>query len=143
MTETDKNSLDTHFLTGDQEDFEPSRYNNSEECVDESPNLELQNYVDEEPKKTSKNNVSEDLNHLSDSLELKLIAEAGATLISLKKLLTLSAGDIFDIADLPPKVNLVINNVVIGYGTLVEFNGRIGVKITSLVKNTLNINMTN
>jgi len=88
-------------------------------------------------------NMAQDLNHLSDSLELKLIAEAGATLISLKKLLTLSVGDIFDIADLPPKVNLVINNVVIGYGTLVEFNGRIGVKITSLVKNTLNINMTN
>lgn len=75
-----------------------------------------------------------DLNYLAKSLEIKLKAEAGSILISLHKLLTLHPGDILHIAELPPKVNLVVNNVVIGAGYLVEFNGSIGVKISELTK---------
>lgn len=69
---------------------------------------------------------------LTESLEVKLTAEAGSISISLKRLLELSPGDILDVAALPPKVKLLVNNTVIGNGFLVELNGRIGVKITNL-----------
>jgi flagellar motor switch/type III secretory pathway protein FliN len=81
---------------------------------------------------TTASPTSADLTHLADSLELQVKAQAGSVMISLQQLLTLKAGDILDIASLPPKVNLLVNDTMIASGLLVEFNGRVGVKITKL-----------
>lgn len=72
---------------------------------------------------------------LAANLQLKLSAEAGSILISLERLLNLQAGDVLDLANLPPQVNLVLNGLVIGSGLLVEVNGRIGVQISHLNNN--------
>lgn len=76
--------------------------------------------------------AAEYVNTLAESCILTIEAQAGQINLSLQQLLTLTSGQTFDLAPLPPKVKLLINGVVIGDGFLVELNGRVGVKIASL-----------
>jgi|GEM_PF-5373564 len=68
-------------------------------------------------------------------IELPVIAVAGQITLSLQQLLELKIGDALDVGELPATVKLLANNVLIAYGYLVEFNGRLGVKISKLVNN--------
>ncbi len=103
------------------EEYEEDYDNEHEEDIDEQEE-------DNQPLAMNKGFQNSPLNNIS----LLVSAEAGSVMISLKRLLSLKPGDILDIAELPPKVNLVINGKIIGDGYLVEFNGRLGVKIASL-----------
>jgi flagellar motor switch/type III secretory pathway protein FliN len=70
--------------------------------------------------------------HLLDNLMFNLNAQAGQISLSMQQLLNLASGQVVDLAPLPPKVQLLINGVIIGDGYLVEINGRLGVKIANL-----------
>ncbi len=76
--------------------------------------------------------TAEHVGAMADSCMLTIEAQAGQIHLSLQQLLNLNSGQIFDLTTIPPKVKLLVNNVVIGDGFLVEFNGRVGVKIASL-----------
>ena len=77
-----------------------------------------------------------------NNISLCLTIEVGQVHLSLKQLLELKLNDTLDFAGLPPKVKLVLNHVIIGEGYLVEFNGRLGVKISNLNTN-IKLNKSN
>lgn len=70
--------------------------------------------------------------NLLDRMEVNVRAEVGQVLMNLSQVLSLTPGDTLSISELPPIVRLVANNAVIGEGYLVEFNGRIGVRISKI-----------
>lgn len=66
------------------------------------------------------------------AIELSLTAVSGQVSLSLDELLGLRVGDAFPIGEFPARVKLFLNGVLIGSGYLVEFNGRVGVKIANI-----------
>lgn len=105
------------------------KIDNTEDIIDKTNNIN--NIVE--------NNLlkNDDISYIDESklknINFKINIEAGSVDLSLEELANLKHGDILDFAGLPPKVKLVLNGSFLAEGYLVEFNGRLGVKLIRLI----------
>ena len=128
---TDEND---HFLELDldEESFLDDDDVTTPHEISRGVNSEISPETATKPHQKSSQISIDNLDSLFENLVFSVTAEDGQVLFPLIQLISMQPGDVFDLAELPPRVNLVINGKIFGCGYLVELNGRVGLRVASI-----------
>lgn len=81
--------------------------------------------------------INGDNKHMAESIEITVAVELCRLKMTLVEAMDLQAGRIISLnRDLSPEVMLSVNNKLIGKGKLVQIEGRMGVQIFGMTKET-------
>lgn len=82
---------------------------------------------------TNASSASSMVDYLTNNMDFTLSCEIGQMNVSLNELLNFKQGQSLDFNLNLQQVKIIINNVVLGFGQLVEVDGKYGVKITKIL----------
>jgi flagellar motor switch/type III secretory pathway protein FliN len=83
------------------------------------------------------------VNQLSNNMAFEVVFELGSINLTINELLHLTEDQMLDVSYDLQQIKIKINGIIIGFGSLVEIDGRYGIKITKLLSSMDNFNSSN